>query len=81
MDKLDLEKLEETEINCQHLLDHGKIKGIKKEKKNISTSASLAILKPFCGSQKIAENSQRDGNTRSPYSSPKKPMYGTRRNS
>ena len=35
MDKLDLEKLEEPEINCQHLLDHGKIKGIKKEKKYI----------------------------------------------
>ena len=63
MDKLDLEKLEEPEINCQHLLDHGKIKGIKKEKKNISTSASLAIQKPFCGSQQIAENSQRDGTT------------------
>lgn len=57
MDKLDLEKLEEPEINCQPLLDHGKIKEIKKEKKNISTSASLVILKPFCGSQQIVENS------------------------
>ena len=57
MDKLYLEKLGEPEIKCQHLLDHGKIKGIKKKKKNMVTSASLAILMPFCGSQQTVENS------------------------
>jgi len=53
MYKLNLEMAEEAEINCQHLLDHRVSKGIPKKK---STSASLTMLKPLCGSQQTVEN-------------------------
>ena len=42
MYKLDLEKAEDSEIKCQHMLDHRKSKGIKKKS---WTSASLTMLK------------------------------------
>ena len=43
MFKLDLEKAEEPEINCQHPLDNRKIKNSRRT----STSASLSTLKPL----------------------------------
>ena len=46
MYKLDLEKAEESEINCQHTVDYRKSKEIQKKK---STSASLTTLKPKTG--------------------------------
>ena len=64
--------------NCQHLLDHRKIKGIPKIK---STSASLTMQKLLtvwittnCG-----KFLKRD--TRPPYLPPEKPVYRTRSNS
>ena len=42
MFKLDLEKAEEPEVNCQHLLDHRKSKSSRK----MPTSISLTMLKP-----------------------------------
>ena len=39
--------------NCQHLLHYRKGKQIPKK----STSASLTMLMPLCGSQQIVENS------------------------
>ena len=45
MYKLDLEKAEEPEINCQHTVDYRKSKEIPKK----STSASLTTLKPMTG--------------------------------
>ena len=53
MFKLDLEKAEEPEVNCQHLLDHRKSKSSRK----MPTSISLTMLKPLCGSQQTVENS------------------------
>ena len=44
MYKLDLEKADEQEINCQHPLDHRKSKRIPEK---TSTSASLTTLKPL----------------------------------
>ena len=46
-----------------------------------STSASLIMLKPLCGSQQTVETSQRDGNTRPPYQTPEKPVCWSRSNS
>ena len=43
-----LEKAKEP--NCQHLLDHRKSKRIPEK---TSTPASLTLLKPLCGSQKL----------------------------
>ena len=42
MYKLDLEKAEEPEKNCQHLLHNSKSKGIQEK-----LSASLTTLKPL----------------------------------
>ena len=47
--KLDLEKAEDQRSNCQYLLDYGKSNRIS------STSASLTMLKPLCGSQQTVE--------------------------
>ena len=58
--------------------------GSSKKQENyrkISASASLTTLKPLCGSQQTVENSLRDGNTRSPYLPPEKPVCRSRRNS
>ena len=45
MYRLNLERAEEEEINCQLSLDHRENKGIPKRRK--STSASLTMLKPL----------------------------------
>ena len=42
MCKMDLEKAEEQEINCQHSLDYGESKTVPEK---TSTSASLTTLK------------------------------------
>ena len=49
--------------------------------RRISTSASLTTLKPLCGSQQTVENFSRDGDTRSPYLPPEKPVCRSRNNS
>ena len=48
MFKLDLEKGEEPEIKLPTSLDHQKK---QKNSRKTSTSASLTMLKPLCGSQ------------------------------
>ena len=55
---------------------------IKKEEcfRKTSTSALLTMPKPLCGSQQTVENFERDGNTRPPYLSPEKLVYGSRSN-
>ena len=37
-----------------------------REFQNTSTSTSLTVLKPLCGSPQTVENSSRDGNSRPP---------------
>ena len=68
MDKLDLEKSDEPEIR---LLTHA---GSQKKQENSrkTSTPSLTMLKPLCGSQQTVENSSRDGNTRPPYLPPEK---------
>ena len=51
-----------------------------REFQKTSTSASLTMLKSLCGSQQTVENSSRDGNTRSPYLPPEKPVCRSRSN-
>ena len=46
-----------------------------------SISALLTTLKPLCETQQTEENSSRDGNTRSPYLLPEKPVCKSRSNS
>ena len=57
--KLDLEKPEEPETKLP--TSSGSSKKQESSKK-ISTSASLTMLKPLCGSQQTAESSQRERN-------------------
>ena len=53
-----------------------------REFQKTSTSALLTMSKPLlCGSQQTAENSSRDGNTRSPYLPPEKFVCRSRSNS
>ena len=79
MFKLDLERAEEPEINCQHLLDHRKSKRIPEK---TPTSVSLTTPKPWlCGLQETVENSWRDGKNRPLYQSPAKPVCRSRSNS
>ena len=52
-----------------------------REFQNTSTSTSLTVLKPLCGSPQTVENSSRDGNNRPPYLSPEKPICRSRSNS
>ena len=61
MFKLDLEKAEEPEINCQHLLAHRESKRIPE--KHLLLLYWLCQSFWLCGLQQIVENS-RDGNTR-----------------
>ena len=71
MFKLDLEKEEELEITCQHLLDHQKSKTIPEKKK--STSALLTMTKPLTvWIITTVKNSSRDGDTRPPDLPPEK---------
>ena len=64
MFKLDLEKAEEPEINCQHPLDHWKSKREFQKKHHLL----LYWLRQsfFCVDHNKLENSERDGNTRPP---------------
>ena len=71
MCKLDLEKAEEPEIKLPTSVGLSKK---QESSRKISTSASLAMLKPLCGSQQTVENSSRDGNARPPYLPPEKPV-------
>ena len=67
---------------CQHLLDHRKNSKKSKLKRKKSTSASLTTPKTFdCVDHNKLENSSRDGNTRSPYLPPEKPVCQPRSNS
>ena len=75
MYKLDLEKAAESEIKLQTSIEAQKK---QENSRKTSTSASLTMLKPLCGSQQIVENSLRDGNTRSPYLPPEKPICRSR---
>ena len=54
---------EEPEIKLPASVGSQKKQG---NSRKTSTSASLTILKPLCGSQQTVENSSRDGNTRPP---------------
>ena len=64
MYKLVLEKAEKAEIKCQHLLDHQKSKRIPE--KHLFLLYWLGQSLWLCGSQRIVENSERDGNSRPP---------------
>ena len=55
MFKLDLKKQRTQRSNCQHSLDHRKIKSSRK------TSALLATPKPFCKSQQTVESLKEMG--------------------
>ena len=59
MFKLDLEKSEEPEIKLPTFTGSQTKQG---NSRKISTSVSLTMLKPLCGSQQTVENSKRDGN-------------------
>ena len=61
--KLVLEKAEKLE-NSQHLLDHRKSKRVPE--KHLFLLYRLYQNPWLCGSQETVENSERDGNTRSP---------------
>ena len=70
MFKLDLEKAEEPQSNCQHLLDHRKSKRIPV--KHLLLLYWLCKSFWLCGLQQTVENSSRGGNTRPPYLPPGK---------
>ena len=78
MFKLDLEKAEEPEIKLKTSVGSSKK---QESSRNTSTSALLTMPKSLCGSQQTAENSERDGNTRSPYLPPENSVCRSRRNS
>ena len=79
MFKLQLEKEEEPEINCQHPLGHWKSKRVPEK--------HLLLLYWLCqslwlhGSQQTRKNSSRDGNTRPPDPPPGKSVCRSRSNS
>ena len=78
MFKLDLEKAEEPEIKLPTSTGSSKKQD---NSRKISTSASLTMPKPFCGSQQTVENSERDGNTRPPDLPSEKSVRRSRSNS
>ena len=77
MFKLDLEMAKEPEIKLP--ISVGSSKKQESSRKT-STSASLTMPKPLCGSQQTMENSERDGNTRPPYLSLEKSVCRSRSN-
>ena len=77
MFKLDLEKAEEPEINCQHPLDHWKSKRDPEKHLLYWLCQSLWL----CGSQQTVGNYSRDGNTRPPDLPPEKSVCRSRSNS
>ena len=64
MFKMDLEKAEEPEIKLPTSVGSWEK---QEDSRKTSTSALLTMAKPLFGSQQTVENSERDGNTRSPY--------------
>ena len=71
-------KIEEPEIKSPTSV------GSQKKQENsrkTSTSASLTMLKPLCGSQQTVGNSERDGNTRPPDLPLEKPVCRSGSNS
>ena len=76
--KLDLEKAEEPEIKLPTSVGSSQK---QENSRKVSTSASLTLLNPLCGSQQIMENSSRDGNTRPPYLLPEKFVCRSKSNS
>ena len=72
MYKLDLEKVEEPDIKLQHPVDHRKSKGILKD----IYFYFIHYAKAFdcVDHNKLWKNSSRDGNTRTCYLSPVKPV-------
>ena len=60
MFELALEKAEEPEIKLPTSI--GSLK--KQENSRKTSTPSLIMLKPLCGSQQTVENSSRDGNNR-----------------
>ena len=79
MFKLDLEKAEEPEINCQHPLDHQKSKSVPE--KHLLLLYWLQQSLWLCWSQQTVENSERNGNTRPPDLPPEKCVCRSRSNS
>jgi len=77
MFKLDLEKAEEPEIKLKTSVGSSKK---QESSRNTSTSALLTMPKSLCGSQQTAENSERDGNTRSPDLPPEESVCRSRSN-
>ena len=78
MFKLDFEKAEEPEIKLP--TSDG---SSKKEESSRKTSISvlLTMPKPLCGSPQTVENSEGDGNSRSPYLPPEKSVCKSSSNS
>ena len=62
--KLVLEKAEEPEIKCQHLLDHQKSKRVPEKHLFLLYGVCQSLW--LCGSQETVENSERDWNARPP---------------
>ena len=58
MFQLDLEKAEEPEINCQHLLDHQKSKRVSEKHQFLLYWLCQSLW--LCESQQTVENSSRD---------------------
>ena len=77
MYNLDLEKAEEPEIKLPTFVGSWRK---QENSRKTSTSASLTMPKPLCGSQQTVVNSSRDGNSRPPYLSPEKPVCSPRSN-
>jgi len=76
--KLDLEKAEVPEINCQHPLDHWKSKRVPE--KHLFLCYWLCQSLWLWGSQQTVENSSRDGNTRPLNLPPEKSVCRSRSN-
>ena len=79
MFKLDLERQRNQRLNCQHPLDHQKIKRVPE--KHLFLLYWLCQSLWLCGSQQTVENSSRDGNARPPDLPPEKSVCRTRSNS
>ena len=73
MYKLGFEEADESEIKLPTFVESWR-------KQEIFISASLTILKSLSGSQRTVENSERAGNTRSPYLHPAKSVCSSRNN-
>ena len=79
MFKLDLEKVQEPEIKLPTSIGSSKK---QQNSRKTSTSAFIDYVKAFdCVDDNKLENSERDGNTRTPDLPPEKSVYKSRRNS